>query len=138
MRVLPPTVAALSLALCGSAVAQDQRELASGSLPPISRDYKARISSWGRQYFVEPRAVTGATISDPVLIRDGTGRLVWLVCVEATNTAQTARPGPSRFAFGFAPNYFSAPVERRYATIMRTDCDERQLVWRPFTGFTRS
>jgi hypothetical protein len=139
MRVLSTAVTTLALAISTAALGQEQREIGAGSLPPIQRDYKARISSWARQFFVAPRAVTGATISDPILVRDGTGRLLWLVCVEATNTAPTARlPGPDRYAFGFAPNYFTAPVERRGATILRTDCDERQLVWRPFPGFARS
>lgn len=134
---LSPLLLAAALSVPLAARAQDQRDVAYGSLPPIAADYRAKISAWARGFFVDPSAVTGASISDPVLIRDTIGRLVWLVCLEATNTAPSARmPGPDRFAFGFAPNYVSAPLERRGATLAHADCDERPLVWRPFPGLT--
>lgn len=128
----------LLLAFGASTQAFEQHEVGLGTLPPISRDYKARITRWARTYYLEPRTVGGAMLSDPVLIRDGTGRLLWLVCFEAaTGSAASRSPAPERFAFGFAPGYVSAPLDRRGATILRADCDERPLAWRPFREFGR-
>lgn len=136
MRLL--TFALPILLAVGSAQAFEQEEVGLGQLPPISRDYKAKITKWARGYYREPRAVTAAMLSDPVLIRDGTGRLLWLVCFEAANGSPSAlSPSPERFAFGFAPDYVSAPLDRRSATLGRPDCDERPLAWRPFREFGR-
>ena len=128
----------LLLALAAAAHAFEQKEVGLGALPPISRDYRSKITKWAKTYYSEPRAVGGAMLSDPILIRDGTGRLLWLVCFEAANGSAAARtPAPERFAFGFAPNYVSAPLDRRGATILRSDCEERPLAWRPFREFGR-
>ena len=124
---------ALGLSIAGGAAAQVQREVGPGHLPPIARDYKNQIVAWSRAFFADPAAVRGTLLSDPVLIRDETGRLLWLVCLQADNTYPYARePQPDRHAFGFAPNYFSAPNERRFSTLTRDDCDARRLTWRPF------
>lgn len=127
------------LAAGSPARAFDQNAVALGGLPPIAHDYKARISKWARTYYADPRAVGPAMVSDPVLVRDGTGRLLWLVCFEAANASPSARStAPERFAFGFAPNYVSAPLDRRGATLLRADCEERPLAWRPFREFGAS
>ncbi len=139
MRLVRRAVlAALAVAIGGGAVAQEQRELGPGHLPPIARDYKNQIAAWSRVFFADPKAIRDVLASDPVLIRDGTGRLMWLVCVQADNTYPYAsQPQPNRYAFGFAPNYFSAPNERRFSTLTRDDCDLRSLTWRPFRTASR-
>ena len=113
----------------------DQKAVGFGQLPPITREYRARILSWARHFYVETRPPGPAVISDPVLIRDATGRLLWLVCVEAPS----GLPRPERLAFGFAPaDYFSAPLERRGATLTPETCGEHPLAFRPFPAFGRS
>ena len=122
-----------------AARAQVQEDVAAGGLPPIESGYKARIVAWAGRTFAAPRALRAAEISDPGLIRDGTGRLLWLVCIQVVNDAATARSAaPERFAFGFAPGYFSAPLQRVGATLRRTDCDGQALVFRPFRELGRA
>lgn len=110
----------------------DQRAVVAGDLPPIAKEYRGSILAWAKSYYPAPRRVRAARISDPVLARDSTGRLVWLVCIEATTPAT----GPERQAFGFAPNYVSAPLARRDASLTRDDCD-RPLAWRAFPQLER-
>lgn len=134
MRVTRPILlASLLLGLAGPAPAQEQEAVAYGSLPPIPRDYRARIATWAQTFFVDPAALRGMSISDPMLIRDGTGRLLWLVCLDARNPLTTPPPARTeRHAFGFAPGFFTAPQERRGSAITYETCDERPLTWRPF------
>ena len=113
----------LALSACMSG--PDQRAVMTGDLPPIAKDYRQSIATWARTYYASPRALRAARISDPVLTRDSTGRLVWLVCIEA----HVPSAGAERQAFGFAPNYVSAPLRRRDSSLTRDDC-ERPLVWR--------
>lgn len=140
MAIARTFLAAASVLLCASgATAFDQREIGTGRLPPIQRDYVATIVSWGHAFFADPRALAGASISAPVLIRDGTGRLLWLVCVEAPNAGPDLRTGGiQRHAFGFAPNYFTGPKERRQSTLTRDDCDARPLAWRALHASVRT
>ncbi|WP_375460998.1 hypothetical protein [uncultured Enterovirga sp.] len=120
------------------ASAQDQEAVGFGSLRPIERGYGARIATWAKGFFVEPAALRGLSISDPILIRDGTGRLLWLVCLEARNPLTTPPPARTeRHAFGFAPDYFTAPQERRGSSLTFQTCDEQPLVWRAFRDTTR-
>ena len=141
MRYLVWALLAMSgltgLAACQSTT-PDQTAVAAGDLPPIAPDYRTRITTWARGFYAEPQRLQGTRISDPKLIRDGTGRLLWLVCIEASarerggNQMQTQRQ-----AFGFAPNYFSAPLERNRATLVRGDCDDPTLAWRPWPDLQR-
>ena len=127
-------LAMLTLAAC-TPPRLDQEEVGFGRLPPITRDYRARILSWARHFYVGIRPTGPASISDPLLIRDATGRLLWLVCVETPSVL----PRPERLAFGFAPaDYFSAPLERRGATLTPETCGEHPLALRPFPAFGRS
>lgn len=122
-----------SLFLSAPAGAQDQEAVAYGSLPPIERGYPARIALWARSFFVDPAAIAGSMISDPRLIRDGSGRLLWLVCLEAPNPLTTPPPARTqRHAFGFAPDFFTAPQERRGSSLTYEACDDPSLAWRPF------
>lgn len=110
----------------------DQREVGAGYLPPIAADYRAKIINWGTGFFANRNALAGASASSPALVRDETGRLLWLVCVEAPNAGIDPNTGlVQRHAFGFAPGYFSAPQGRVKATLTRQDCDERPLAWQP-------
>lgn len=110
----------------------DQRAAMPGSLPPIARDYRAKIAEWARRYYVEPAALRDAALSDPVLTRDGTGRLLWLVCLDVD--AGPAAGGRQLQAFGFAPNYVSAPLERSGSSLNREDCTRTPLTWRNWPG----
>lgn len=120
------------------AAAFDQREIGPVSLAPIARDYPSRISRWATGFFADRSALAGASLSSPVLVRDGTGRLLWLVCLQAPSAGPDPRTGGvQRHAFGFAPNYFTAPQQRMRATLTRDYCDERPLAWRPFHAAVR-
>lgn len=135
-RILATLALVLGTAVPASAF--DQSEIGPVSLAPITKDYPARITQWAATYFADRNALAGASISAPQLIRDGTGRLLWLVCLEAPNAGPDPRTGGRlRQAFGFAPNYFSAPQERRRATLTRDYCDERSLAWRPLHASMR-
>jgi hypothetical protein len=113
----------------------DQTAVIAGDLPPLGPGYRARIADWAKSFYAEPRTLRGTRITDPKLIRDRTGRLIWLVCIEADARARDGGyMGPQRQAFGFAPNYFSAPLERNRATIVRQDCDDPTLLWQPWPG----
>jgi hypothetical protein len=130
--------AALLLGAAAPAGAQDQEAVAFGSLPPIERGYRSRIAAWARNFFVDPTALRGLAISDPLLIRDGSGRLLWLVCLEAQNPLTAPPPKRTeRHALGFAPDYFTAPQERRGSSLNFQICDEHPLVWRPFRELAR-
>lgn len=120
----------LALSACTSGL--DPRAVVAGDLPPIDAAYRQSILAWARSYYPAPRALRSGRISDPVLARDSTGRLVWLVCTEATTPAT----GAERQAFGFAPNYVSAPLARRDSSLTRDDCD-RPLAWRAFPQIER-
>ncbi len=121
----------LGLSACMSEL--DQRAVVAGDLPPITKEYRQSVLAWAKSYYPVPRSVRAARISDPVLARDSTGRLVWLVCIEATTPAT----GAERQAFGFASNYVSAPLARRESSLTRDDC-ERPLAWRAFPQLERS
>lgn len=130
--------AAIALLVASPALALDQREVGPGRLPPITRDYGAKIETWAARFFADRRALDGASLSAPLLVRDGTGRLLWLVCLEAPNTGPDPRTGGvQRHAFGFAPNYFTGPQQRMRATLTRDRCDEQPLAWRPFRTSVR-
>lgn len=129
--ILPVTLIGL-LALSACMGGPDPRAVAAGDLPPIAREYRQSLLTWARSYYPAPRALRAARISDPLLARDSTGRLVWLVCIEATTPAT----GLERQAFGFAPNYVSAPLARRESSLTRDEC-ERPLSWRAFPQLER-
>lgn len=123
----------LFAAVAPPAAAQDNEAVASGSLPPIERTYRDRIVVWARGFFAQPASLGRLAISDPVLIRDSSGRLLWLVCLDAENP--TTSPPPyrtERHAFGFARDFFTAPLERRGSSLTFQTCDEHALSWRPF------
>lgn len=120
----------LGLSACTGGL--DPRAVAAGDLPPIDTGYRQSVLAWAASYYPAPRAIRSARISDPVLARDSTGRLVWLVCIEAATPAT----GAERQAFGFAPNYVSAPLARRDSSLTRDDC-ERPLTWRAFPQIER-
>jgi hypothetical protein len=124
----------MGLAACQST---DQTAVVAGDLPPIAPDYRVRITTWARGFYADPQSLRETRISDPKLIRDGTGRLLWLVCIEADARGDGRHMGPQRQAFGFAPNYFSAPLERNRATLVRQDCDDPTLAWRPWPELQR-
>ena len=123
-------VGPLALSACMGGL--DQRAVVAGDLTPIDMGYRRSILAWAGSYYPAPRALRAARISDPVLARDSTGRLVWLVCIEAAAPST----GPERQAFGFAPNYVSAPLARRDSSLTRDDC-ERPLAWRAFPQLER-
>ncbi len=85
-----------------------------------------------RGFYAEPESLRGLQISDPVLMRDRTGRLLWLVCIEADARQRGGDyMGVQRQAFGFAPTVsMSAPLDRKSTTLVREDCDEHPLAWR--------
>ena len=127
---------AVALAASGVSASVIQEEVDGGSLPPINDDYRAMIARWARRYYAEPRSVGPAAVSDPVLVRDGTGRLMWLVCLEVPTPPRRTVPGAPEFlAFGFSPDIFSAPHERYRTTLSRSDCEARPLAYRPFGNF---
>lgn len=128
--LLVTLVGPFALSACTSGL--DPRAVVAGDLPPIDTAYRRSILAWAKSYYPAPRTLRSARISDPVLARDSTGRLVWLVCIEATTPAT----GPERQAFGFAPNYVSAPLARRDSSLTRDDC-ERPLAWRAFPQLER-
>jgi hypothetical protein len=136
--VLLAVVGLTGLGACQSAQAPDQLAVSPGDLPPIQADYRTRITAWARGFYAEPHTLRSTEISDPVLIRDQTGRLLWLVCISADSRASGGGyRGPQRQAFGFAPNFFSAPLERNKTTLIREDCDEHPLVWRAWPELQR-
>ena len=118
--------------------ALDQEAVGLGEMPPLSPDYKTRIVEWAKFFFPDPRTLRSATLSDPVVIRDQSGRMLWLVCVEAENTAATAGPiGPQRYAFGFHGAYMTAPRVRASSPLVNQRCDEQPLSYRPFRELVR-
>lgn len=124
------------LLLTGQVVAQEaapgQLDIGPGSLPPLDKAYRNQIVDWARNFYVDPGSLTETEISDPVLVRDTTGRLLWQVCIVANARGRDGRyMGPQRQAFGFAPGFFSAPLNRNKSTLIREDCD-RPLTWRPW------
>lgn len=133
MRTTPFLALILLAMATGGASALVQQEVDGGTLAPITGEYRGMIVRWARRYYAEPKAIGPAAISDPVLVRDGTGRLLWLVCLEIPNPPVRTMPGaPERLAFGFSPEMFSAPHERNRTTLSRTDCESRPLAYRPF------
>ena len=126
------------LALCACGISPSHETLQGATLPPISRDYRTRILAWAGHFYDRPHTLRSTQISDPILIRDSTGRLLWLVCIEADAQARDGRYlGPRRQAFGFAPDYMSSPLERNGATIIRQTCDEHPLVWHRWPALAR-
>ncbi|WP_210261085.1 hypothetical protein [Enterovirga aerilata] len=103
-----------------------------GDLPPIARDYRARIAEWARGFYRDPGALRDAALSDPVLTRDSTGRLLWLVCLDVD--AGPGSGGRQMQAFGFAPGYVSLPLSRAGSSVNRADCATAPLTWRPWPG----
>jgi hypothetical protein len=101
-------------------------------LLPLGEDYKPKIVGWAKDFFYDPRSLRGVQVSEPVPVRDNTGRLMWLVCMEAdAKQANGAYMGPQRFAFGFTrAGYASYPLQRVEARIAKRDCDQLPLVWR--------
>lgn len=104
-------------------------------LGPVPRDYRATIAAWARDFFAEPESLRSLAISEPVPARDGTGTLLWLVCLDADARAVDGRYlGPKRFAFGFTKaGAFSAPLQRTGARVAAEDCDRLPLAWQPFS-----
>ena len=133
MRRAPLLAVVLGLAGCGTAT--PSADVSPGDLPPIQADYGARVARWARGFYADPRSLRNASISDPELVRDSSGRLVWLVCVEA-DAAGTL--GPERQAIGFAPSFVSTPLARSGSTLSRADCGLHALKWRPWTLPDRS
>jgi hypothetical protein len=131
-------LAMVGLTACQGVGAPDQLAVSPGDLPPIQADYRARIVAWARGFYAEPRGLRSTEISDPLLMRDRTGRLLWLVCIAADSRERGGDyRGVQRQAFGFAPGIFSAPLERSRSTLIRQDCDEHPLVWRPWPELAR-
>lgn len=129
-------VGLLVLSACG--VSPSHEALLGAPFPPISRDYRAQIIAWAGHFYDDPHSLRATRISDPVLIRDSTGRLLWLVCIDADARARNGGYlGPTREAFGFAPNYMSSPLQRNGATIIRQSCDEHPLVWHRWPALER-
>lgn len=130
---MKPVAAILLVAGLGGCLSPpEQRRAETGDLPPIEAGYRARIAEWSRSFYAEPASLRGAAISDPIIVRDESGRLLWLVCFEADAALRDGgRTGPVRQAFGFAPDYVSTPLARRGASLTRADCDGA-LTWRPF------
>lgn len=129
-------LAAAALGLSGCVQAVPPTDVSLGDLPPIVPDYRASIVTWSKTYYAEPASLRGVSASDPTLTRDNKGRLLWLVCFEADARGTDRRYlGAERQAFGFAPNYVSAPLDRRGSSLSREDCDIRPLVWRPWPTF---
>lgn len=127
-------LAALALSACSPPL--PPTDVTAGDLPPIAHDYRASIVAWTKRFYEEPASLRGVSISDPVLTRDSHGRLVWLVCFEGEARGRDGGYlGSEREAFGFAPNYVSAPLERRGSSLSRQDCDIRPLVFRPWRDF---
>ena len=136
--VLLAIMGLVGLAACQGTSRPDQLAVSAGDLPPITPDYRVRITDWARGFYAEPHSLRATEISDPVLIRDRTGHLLWLVCIAADSRQKGGDyRGPQRQAFGFAPNFFSAPLERNKTTLVRQDCDEQPLVWRPWPQLQR-
>lgn len=127
-------LAALALSACSPPL--PPTDVTAGDLPPIAPDYRASIVAWSRRFYAEPASLRGVATSDPVLTRDTHGRLLWLVCFEGEARGRDGGDlGRRREAFGFAPNYVSAPLERRGSSLSRQDCDIRPLVFRPWSDF---
>lgn len=127
--------ALVALGLAGCSPAGPGGEASRADLAPIAPDYRKSIVVWARGFYADPHSLRGVMISDPVPARDGNGRLLWLVCIEADARGRDgAYLGSERQAFGFAPNYVSAPLERRGASLTRDDCGTRALTWRPWSG----
>lgn len=145
MRVVPRSASAAAilwaLGAC-TASGPSQNAVAAGDLPAIRSDYSAAILAWARGFYAEPHGLRETAISDPLLRRDDTGRLVWLVCI-AANARERAGGytggymGVQRQAFGFAPNYMSSPLERNRSALTREDCDDPRLAYRPFPALAR-
>jgi hypothetical protein len=125
-----------ALGLTGLAACQsgpDQFAVSAGDLPPIVPTYRTQIATWATGFYAEPASLRALQISDPVLMRDRTGRLHWLVCIEADARQRGGDSmGVQRQAFGFSPSGMSAPLDRKGSTLVREDCDEHPLVWRPW------
>lgn len=139
-RILPLVALASSLASPSSALEWlDQREVGPGYIAPINPQYRTMIVNWGNGFFANRNALAGASVSRPVLVRDETGRLLWLVCVEAPNAGIDPDTGSvQRHAFGFAQGYMTAPQARAKATLTRQDCDARPLAWQPLHATART
>jgi hypothetical protein len=124
------------LLLGGCITGPDQRAVELGDLPSISSDYRARIAGWARGYYLDQGGLRDAALSDPVLMRDSTGRLLWLVCLDLDAGPQAG--GRQLHAFGFAPGYESVPLRRSGASLTREDCAQRPLAWRRWAGIRTS
>lgn len=118
--------------LPGCVPGAEQRAVSAGDLPPIPGDYRARIAGWARHYYAQPSALGDPALSEPVLTRDSTGRLLWLVCLDVD--AGPNAGGRQLQAFGFAPGYASFPLDRRGSSLSRDDCRSAQLTWRAWPG----
>lgn len=130
--------ATLGLAACATEPVPRQEAVLHGQLPPIQREYRAMIVGWSRTYYATPRAIASPRISDPVPIRDGSGRLMYLICVSAQNLGRGGAPaGPELHAFGLGPNFFTAPQNRNGSTLVAQDCIDRPLTYRPFPELAR-
>ena len=98
-------------------------------------DYRQKIVAWTKRYYVEPDSVRFLAIAEPIPVLVTGGEPVWLVCVEL-DARERGGPymGPRRIAFGFHPEFFSAPMERSKKDLQNNDCDARQLAWREWRG----
>jgi hypothetical protein len=144
-----PFLALLPLALAGC-VATAPTLVERTDLPPIPTDYRSRISTWARGFFADPHSLRNVRISEPVPLRDSTGRLLWLVCLQAdASTAGGAPLGDRLFAFGFVKGppdidgkpqegLFSAPLRRGDVRIGAEDCTGLPLSWSPWPDLGRS
>ena len=85
MRIVLRSACAAIMSVLGACNASgpSQNAVSPGDLPAIRPDYRAAILTWARGFYAEAHGLRDTAISDPLLRRDDTGRLVWLVCVEA-------------------------------------------------------
>lgn len=129
-RSLLILVSSLGLAAC--AAVPGQETALPGDLAPIARDHRGWIAAWAGRHGLREE-LRGALISDPLLIRDSTGRLLWLACLDLDpSRREPAGLRPRLHAFGFAPNYTTAPLERAGSPLNWEICTEHPLAWRPF------
>lgn len=136
-RVASALILAAGSGLAGCEAAGRMDGVARGDLPAIRRDYRNVIVRWAEGFYAQPRDVRRARISDPELTRDGTGRLVWLVCVEADVNLRDGRSDRQVVAFGFTPGDVSAPLQRDRSAVINGYCGERALAYRPFPALAR-
>ena len=101
----------------------------------LAPDYREKIVSWTKRYYAEPDSVGFLGITEPVPALTTGGVATWFVCAEL-DARERGGPymGPRRIAFGFHPEFFSAPMERSKVDLQNEDCDDRRLAWRAWSS----